>query len=178
MPVEPESNLHWKAFLYIAGELPSDEASDFERLLLEDQSAREAVAAAVEIVQVVGVLGPEVASRRLLTKRSHGRRVMVWAVSIALAAALLAAALIPTFRPSGMAEPDASEVALTWSGIRKGIDADWSALVAGPHSVESTDSNLAADSEETVETSTERPLPSWLLSAASNPRGDSPQEEN
>jgi hypothetical protein len=178
MPVEPEPNLQWTAFLYISGELSSENALEFERLLVEDQSAREAVASAVELVQMVGLVGPEAESLGILTKRTQFRRRITWAVSMAAAAALILAVLIPTFRATGKVEPDASAVALTWSGLRDGINADWKAVVAGPDPSESTDSPLLADSDLADETATERPLPSWLLSAASGPRTDSPLEEN
>jgi hypothetical protein len=178
MSLEPESNLQWKAFLYIAGELSQDEASDFERLLLEDQSAREAVAAAVELVQVVGVVGPGIPSTPNLTRRSQRRRVMTWAISGLAAAALILAVLIPSSRSPRQPNSEASSVALTWSGLRNGIDADWSAVVAGSHPTELADPTLTVEVEETIEPANERPLPSWLLSAASNSRVESPQEEN
>src|SRR5688500_3644539 len=45
--------LDWLAFRYIAGELPACESVDFESLLADDQSARDAVVRAVELSQVV-----------------------------------------------------------------------------------------------------------------------------
>jgi hypothetical protein len=176
MPIDPESNLHWKAFLYVSGELADDEALDFEQLLLDDQSAREAVASAVELVQTVGIVGAD--SGLILPIKRRGRRKLAWAGALAAAAAVVAAALIPSLRSIGKAEPNASEVALAWSGLRQGIEADWKAVVAGSAPVEPTDSGVTADDDPSVEPANERPLPSWLLSAASAPRGESPTEDN
>ena len=47
------SELDWTAFRYVAGELSPDEATRFELTLAEDQAAREAVAAAVELGSAV-----------------------------------------------------------------------------------------------------------------------------
>jgi len=49
------SELEWRAFCYIGGELSSEEATEFENVLAEDQMAREAVAAAVEMSQEISV---------------------------------------------------------------------------------------------------------------------------
>ena len=180
MPLEPESDLHWTAFLYVSEELTPDESSSFERLLAEDQEAREAVALAVELAQALAIVGPE--QQHGFASRKHStRRILAWAGSLAAAACLLAA-ILPTFRPVVPTEPtaDASSVALAWSGLRVGDDPDWTAFVDGVHSPESSAAGPLAESEnaDMSETSTDRPLPSWLLSAASVPTGDSPQEEN
>jgi len=52
-PSEQLSDLDWLAFRYVAGELTADEALRFEHTLAEDQAAREAVAAAVELGSAV-----------------------------------------------------------------------------------------------------------------------------
>ncbi len=45
--------LDWQAYRYIANEMSSQEHSDFELLLAEDQTAREAVASVVELTQTI-----------------------------------------------------------------------------------------------------------------------------
>ncbi len=50
---EPLADLDLLAFRYIAGELMPDEAADFERRLVDDQAAREAVARTWEVAQTV-----------------------------------------------------------------------------------------------------------------------------
>jgi hypothetical protein len=45
--------LDWQAYRYIANEMSSQEQSDFELLLADDQAAREAVAQAVELTQTI-----------------------------------------------------------------------------------------------------------------------------
>src|SRR5687768_11526353 len=51
---EDKSELDWLAFCYAAGELDAAEAEAFEARLAEDQSAREALARAVELTQTIG----------------------------------------------------------------------------------------------------------------------------
>lgn len=52
----PRSDLDWLAFRYVAGEMTDAETLDWEERLATDQTAREAVAAAVELCQAVSQL--------------------------------------------------------------------------------------------------------------------------
>jgi hypothetical protein len=178
MPLEPEFDLHWTAFLYVSGELTIDESTSFESLLAEDQEAREAVALAVELAQALAIVGP---LPRSVSRKRNYRRVLAWAGSMA-AAACLAVAILPILRPVVPTESqgDTSSVALAWSGLRVGTDPDWTAFVSGVQAPESPVAGSLAEIEnaDEAESSNERPLPSWLLLAASVPSGDSPQEEN
>jgi hypothetical protein len=165
MTLEPEADLHWTAFLYVAGELSPEQSSSFELRLAEDQDAREAVAFAVELAGALAIVGPAWSPRGRSHARLPGRRSFVGAAMIA-AAACLALAILPALRPTRPIEPDASEVALAWSGLRNGADADWMAFVDDPHTPGPGPASEAVDG---VDASTERALPSWLLSAASVP---------
>ena len=175
MPHEPEPDLHWTAFLYISGELTPDESSSFEIRLADDQEAREAVTEAVELAGALAVVGPEFAPGR----RSRIRRFFIGATALAAAAGLLLAISL-AFRSIGPVQPDASEVALAWSGLRGGVDADWASFVAESPATQATGPGqvVGEDVEAEAGLSTERALPSWLLSAASAPRDDAPREED
>jgi len=48
-----EHELDWLAFRYVSGEMTADEAETFELRLAEEQSARDAVASAVELSQTI-----------------------------------------------------------------------------------------------------------------------------
>jgi len=50
---ERENQLEWTAFCYVSGELGPAEAEQFELRLADDQEAREALARAVELTQIV-----------------------------------------------------------------------------------------------------------------------------
>ena len=50
---ECHNQLEWSAFCYLAGELSQAEAEQFELRLADDQEAREALARAVELTQLV-----------------------------------------------------------------------------------------------------------------------------
>jgi hypothetical protein len=177
MHLEPESDLHWTAFLYVAGELSLDEASSFELRLLDDQEARDAVAEAVELAGALAIVGPLFRPKR----RSIGRRTLalVGASSLA-AAACLVLALVPQLRSIPSAPADASETALAWSSLRGGADADWLAFADGSPTTGPAESGPVAEveSESESEPSTDRALPSWLLSAASAPLDDAPRQED
>jgi ferric-dicitrate binding protein FerR (iron transport regulator) len=159
MPLEPETDLHWTAFLYISGDLPPAESTSFEARLADDQEARDAVAEAVELAGALAIVGAESRPRR----RSKLLRAFIAASALA-AAACLVLTLQPGPRPTGYDRPDASEVALAWSSLRGGADIGQLA-------------EIEIESESEVEPSTDRALPSWLLSAASAPLDDPKEEE-
>jgi hypothetical protein len=161
MPLEPETDLHWTAFLYISGDLLAAEASSFEARLLDDQEAREAVAEAVELAGALAIVGAESRSR----PRLIGRRTFLAASALAAAACVLLTSYFWT-RPARQDRPDASEVALAWSSLRGGVEVS---------QVVEIDTEPETDVE--VEPSTDRALPSWLLSAASVPLDDAKEEE-
>jgi hypothetical protein len=158
MPLEPESDLHWTAFLYRGGDLPAAEAAAFEARLADDPDARDALAEAVELAEALAIVGPEFASKR---RRTLGRRAFVGVATLA-AAACLVAAFHSWSRPVSL---DASEVAIAWSSLRATVDA--------VPVVEITE-----EAEDVVEPSTDRALPSWLLSAASAPLDNEPGLED
>jgi hypothetical protein len=166
MHLDPESDLHWTAFLYVAGELSPDEASRFESRLADDQDARDAVAEAVELAGALAIVGPEFLVRR----RPIGRRALVAASG--LAAACIVLAIAPRFLPSRPDRPDASAVALAWSSLRADSDAASTAQVT----VEAEPTG-ESEAEIGVDASTGRALPSWLITATSSPL-DAPREED
>ncbi len=56
-PDNSTDDCDWLAFRYVAGEMPADEAEQFEDRLAHDQAAREAVAASVRLVGLVAAAG-------------------------------------------------------------------------------------------------------------------------
>lgn len=59
-----DADLFWLAFRYVDGALTSEEAAQFESRLEHEQSAREAVAEAVELTAAVGAAARPAAARR------------------------------------------------------------------------------------------------------------------
>jgi negative regulator of sigma E activity len=59
MSPQDEPSLFWTAFRYVSDELTAPEAEAFEARLADDQSAREAVAQAVELSQTVVAAVPQ-----------------------------------------------------------------------------------------------------------------------
>jgi len=184
------SELLLLAVRYVSNELTESEVSLFEERLAFDQSAREAVAEAVELAFVVARLGPNEAPGGSVRSRR-------WALSrlapLALAASVLFAlglVFISYFsaRRSGnhqngpgsaytltkqIAQPGA-EVALAWSHLSHDTEIDlpphhesdsvaWLDELNGSSPIEQVASNLLELDLEGQEES----LPAWLLEAAS-----------
>ncbi len=71
--VNPWHDLDWQAFCYVSGELSSAEQRDFEERLGDDQTAREAVARAVALLQVLAEAS-RVEKVTIASDRQAGRR--------------------------------------------------------------------------------------------------------
>src|SRR6478609_1363750 len=81
MPKTPTAasaeQLHWQAFCYVTGELNVEQSAQFEERLATDQFAREAVASAMETLQLVTAaesLAPTVQVRT----RTVWQRSLAW----------------------------------------------------------------------------------------------------
>ncbi|WP_435010180.1 hypothetical protein P12x_001414 [Tundrisphaera lichenicola] len=159
MPPEPDSDLHWLAFRYATGEMSDPEEVDFERMLADDQSAREALAGAVELSGAMSALPPKTWSR---PRRFLTRRTLAW--SGLAAAACLAVASLWSLGTMKTESPDAAEVAMAWSDLDRSdpimTEIDY------PESISE------------LEASGELAIPSWILAAAESSMDDVSQEEN
>ncbi|MCO6459120.1 MAG: hypothetical protein J5I93_27745 [Pirellulaceae bacterium] len=122
----------WRAWQYIADELDDAQREEFERLLGESQAAREAVAEAVELRQLLVAAGSEQVqpvSRSELpdhrSRRPWAPRTL-WLVTGAAAGLLVATGLRPMLpRPPAptpprtlAATPGQARLALAWSETR------------------------------------------------------------
>lgn len=111
-----ETDLDWTAFRYVAGDLDNASRADFEERLDHDQAAREAVAAAVEVVGAVRLVAPEAAPTPPVF-----RYPALWGLGAALAASLLV-----WFLPAWLLahHRGGNELALAWSDLRAEAEAD------------------------------------------------------
>jgi hypothetical protein len=122
------NELDWSAFCYAAGELSADEAAAFEARLADDQSAREALARAVELTQVVATaqsLAPVTLAR---PQSANWSKRLAW-MAIGSAASLLAVlAVVAVLDSSGstswrgndeVVTADRAELAAAWSQTRQ-----------------------------------------------------------
>ena len=163
-PSNRESDLHWTAFLYISGELPPRRGVELRASPgRRPARPRGPWPRAVELATALAVVGPEFRPKR----RPIVRRVLVSAVALA-AAACLVLAVSHRLRPIPPAQPDASAVALAWSSLRGDSE------TTSPASATDPVDEIEADAE----VSSGRPLPSWLLTAASAPVDDALEEED
>lgn len=121
-----QNELDWTAFCYAAGELTAADAEAFELRLADDQSAREALARAVELTQAVAAaetLQPVELHLPELAKpgRSTWGKRLVW-MAIGSAASLLVAAFVSQFDLSSGSRDD-GELAAAWSQTRQELSA-------------------------------------------------------
>ncbi len=189
-----ESELHLLAFRYVSGELTGDEASAFEDRLGRDQTAREAVAGAVELIGALGQITPEPSHvSTTLPLRRRAVRLAPLACGAAAAAALAfligrpllfpshpenapdatspsptsdKVARSPTILETSPLETDAA-IALTWSGIRREPDPQWLDQLDAWSEI--GESPVAPEPERgmEIELVTEPPVSSWMMEVAS-----------
>src|SRR5437762_2365346 len=89
---ECENELDWQAFCYLSGELNVVELQQFEARLADDQAAREALAAAVELAHAVAAAESQadIAVVPVICRAPDWQTRVSWMAVGGLAAALLA----------------------------------------------------------------------------------------
>ena len=162
--VNTKDELEWSAFCYAAGEMSPADAAAFEQRLAEDQTAREALARAVELTEVVATaesLEPLVTVRSQSTTWS--RRV-AW-MAIGSAASVLAVLLwtgagswLGSGKPAGgeLVSADQHELAIAWALTRVELSASDTDVAASD-----ADSGAEAGGDD----GQEFPMPDWLTAA-------------
>ena len=184
------NNLDWLAFQYVAGEMSPPDAEAFETRLLDDQPAREAVAAAVELCQAVEATCSAPGRAGAATTLPASRMSATWMAPAAWLAAGAAACLLVVASIQWLSAPNKSgenrmargssdadlELALAWSDVRQlqseGAEAD--------AAIEPDDDSLASSFTDELESdsSAQFDAPSWILNALAEREGESPLEEH
>jgi hypothetical protein len=185
-PTVPVTDGEWNAFRYVAGEMSDEESQGFEARLDQDQSAREAVADAVALVETLA--HTDAVRTPAIERGSSKRRSWAGWVGAAAACVLLVAAFVtlrsastPTTVAEAPASPAADEslagVALAWSEVRESYPQEqksWPDFLES----ESTDAGLAPatagepTAELPADPTADFTLPAWLLSATALASGD------
>jgi hypothetical protein len=156
-PVGDDNELQWTAACYVLGELSPEESERFESRLVEDQSAREALAGAVTLLQAASQPTPASVPVR--------RPNIVFALSSIVALSLLVGVAV-YFTPPATPTADATQV----QAKAVASDADWildlPELLEGQVVVdddeEPADSLIPAAADET-----DGEIPGWLILATS-----------
>ena len=164
--LDPEDDLAWLAFRYVAAAMSPGEADQFEARLLDDQNARLAVAAAVDQFGALAIVAREVAGRP--DPWSTRRRVWRRGAILALAAGVVLAAGWGIER---VVRPATGDVALAWATLRGegGPGDDPTPPVAEP-----APSDPGGADPVVAEVPAERPVPSWMVAAVAPPPADEP----
>jgi hypothetical protein len=200
MEPKHEANLHWQAFRYVAGEMSGDEAHGFEEQLAVEQTAREAVAEAAQLAQVVALAdSQELVSLRAPAADGSSRmwQAAIWmgfgaaaCLAIVLSAGWLdftidapiaTPAQSPNGAPQGVASDDAATLlAMSWLAAKdelaeqvdEGVE-DQDSLIA---LLDSSEGETLVDDEGTErfvdDMNPEDAPPSWLLLAVSEEQGE------
>ena len=155
-------HLQEQALLYLSGELSSEQIVEFERLLDENQTAREALAAATEITTLLVTAREN--SPATVNRVPRGRLLPVEMITTSLALLLVVATswwgfgVVQSLWQAGeLASSNNSQantaLALAWSQTQEDATADEEAAAATPDPL--------STSEQLSE------LPSWLIAAVS-----------
>ena len=164
--------LDWLAFRYIAGELSPPECDAFERRLAEDQTAREAVASAVDVAQCTVAAEVEmahVAPAKSLESPFWSRGFWVALSTASCLALFVAIHGMPgperLFRPdrnAGSASAALSELAIIWSESRE----DWDEPLLSPEPSEEEPIDVFSDLDVGASEITDEGLSSdWIQHA-------------
>lgn len=195
MQHEHETDVHWQAFRYVAGEMSEVEAGRFEEQLALDQSAREAVATAAQLAQTVALTESQqpLTLRPAVAARSEKRmlRAAVWmGLGAAACLAIVLSAGWLDFSPEApvvernkgpqpvISDEEATELAMSWIATKNEL-AD-----RADEGQDSLIDSLDAAGDEAMaiemmgEENDEGETPSWLLLAVREEQGEPAPEEN
>ena len=167
---DQNEELAWLAFQYVAGDLSSSTAEQFELRLATDQAAREAVAEAVGLFHTVcaaEALQPAVAVGGRGSRRAAWSSSIIWRAAIAIAAAVL---LTVTLNLNTRRSQDAA-LANAWSAVRADFVSDEQPTPSVSTSAVLTEAELAL-AEDDLAMSTE--APSWMTAAVLGLAGKQP----
>ncbi|MBW3595655.1 MAG: hypothetical protein KY475_00105 [Planctomycetes bacterium] len=179
-----EDQLHWTAYRYTADELAIDEREAFELRLADDQSAREAVAKAVELLQATHFV---VAESRTVERsmRSEPHRIS-WSGWVALGAAACLLVILGLQQGGVILTPgnphaDVSDIresdqglAMAWTQTRHLLSQFDAQDSAAAFADELDDQALTG----TVASEDEVAAPTWMLAALAGMGQDSQRPED
>ena len=181
----PGDDLAWAAYRYVADAMDRLEVDAFEQRLIEDQVAREAVAAAVDQLGALAIVARELShevrarppGRPVRTRNRWGRSAVV---AVALAAGFLLIAWWGTADQPRSGADQAAAVAAAWTSLRGELAPPEGTLPFPPESGggESVPAAPDAGGTEIAEVPAEQPLPSWIMAAVApgaNPANPAPE---
>ncbi len=184
MNTNPQNEHAWGAFCYLAGEMTLAEQLQFEAALADDQSAREALAEAVELTQATSAAlahAPPVASPVAPSpaRRMQSRR-WSWMALGAAACLLLVigwqqiAAFYPSPGPSQEAiaakAVNTRALALRWTEVRQRDGDPWSSELSPSEDWADDEDADTADGGLTDDDFASPVAPEWMLAAAAQIR--------
>ncbi len=182
----PGDDLAWDAYRYVADAMDRLEIDAFEQRLIEDQVAREAVAAAVDQLGALAIVARDPSHE--VHARPPGRPLRTrnrWGRSAVLAVALAAGFLLTVWWGQGgqprSGEDQAAAVAAAWTSLRGELAPPEGTLPFLPEfgGGEPDPGATDAGGTEIAEVPAEQPLPSWIMAAVAtnaNPATLAPED--
>jgi len=176
------NELDWLAFCYAAGELDAAQAEQFEVRLADDQSAREALARAVELTQIVAAAESQStscvmpAAQRTTAWQARVSWMAVGGLAAALLAMLWSGVVGPTWRTAqrSLRAPAQQQLASAWYATRADIN---SAKESGVWFVSATASDTDdLWTEASLNDDNDDEAPSWLTAAVFSRSAETPDQ--
>ncbi len=178
LDADQTSDLEWLAFQYVANELSEQECLQFESLLAEKQSAREALAHATQLVAGLKSIAPQSVTQETVASAQQpvatfSTRWAFWGLLTTAAAVVL---LVPSlFKSTGTTDTPTTSTAQTEPSTE---DAEYLLSLWAESSQESNVALTSNMNTETVEFSDQQnvladnqslEVPDWLYTAVSLP---------
>ena len=182
---ECRNELDWAAFCYLSGEMSAAESEQFEARLADEQEAREALARAVELTQVVAAAESqfeELVVAPHASRTSWGTRISWMAVG-GLAAALLAMVWTGGLSQLGFGpekagiSSESGALATAWSATRDSLRETMEKGPLHPLSAANADADEDPASELTEELVV-ADAPAWMTIAIEGLAGEMDQDES
>jgi hypothetical protein len=168
------NEIDWAAFCYLSGELSPADAEAFEAQLAENQMAREALANAVELTQVVAAAEQQVEKTVVPLSRSRA----AWSTRVSWMAVGGLASLLAAFFVSGAWGPTwqavrqlgassrQPELAAVWSQARSEFSSDMGPWLWQVGSVSAeADEDTMATGDSLIDSLAASDTPSWMTAA-------------
>lgn len=182
--LECQNQLDWSAFCYLAGEMGPGEEAQFEARLAAEQPAREALARAVELTQVVAAAETHCGElvRPAADQRIGWSTRLAWMAVGGLASALIAVlwsgANFGVWPESSSISKRHNELAALWAETGEELRTSSEIDPLLPRTIAASGAEEDLDADVLDETFLVAEAPSWMTVAVEGLAGEMDQDES